>query len=125
MREERVLSQATDTYWISAQRQKPGYPRAGDGKWLVHARSIGIDNLWRIVKQATEEGYLGSGSKVSTPMLPYTRETGIHIICIYTYDRQDYEDIMRIRAALRTLGIEQKIDYAILTDQEQIILYHE
>jgi hypothetical protein len=65
---------------IGAHRQKPGYPHAGDGKWLLHALHPNIDNLWRIVMLATEEGYLGSYSKVSTTSLPFTIKTSIHII---------------------------------------------
>src|SRR5215475_12547949 len=118
-RDERHPSQVTDDFWIGAYRQRPDYPHAGDGKWLIHALRSNIDNLWRIVMLATEEGYLGSYSKVSTPSLPYTAKTNIHAICIYTYDRNDREDIMRIREALRELDIEQKIPYAIMVGQEQ------
>lgn len=124
-RDERVPSQVTDDFWIEAHRQKPGYPQVGDGKWLLHALRSNIDNLWRIVMLATEEGHLGSYSKVSTASLPFTVTTNIHIICIYTYDRNDREDSMRIRAALLELGIEQKIPYAIMVGQEQIHLYSE
>jgi hypothetical protein len=124
-RDERVPSQVSADFWIGAYRRVPGYPQAGAGKWLIHARSAHIDNLWRIVMLATEEGYLGSYSKVSTASLPYTEATGIYVICIYTYDRNDREDILRIREALRELGIEQKIQYAIILDKEQINLYYE
>src|SRR3954469_379682 len=92
--DERAPSQVADDYWIGALRQKPGYPHAGAGKWMIHARRSHIDNLWRILKLATEEGYLGSLSKVSTTSLPYTAHTGIHTICVYTYDKEDIEDIM-------------------------------
>jgi hypothetical protein len=124
-RDERHPSQVTDDFWIGAYRQRPDYPHAGDGKWLLHALRPNIDNLWRIVMLATEEGYLGSYSKVSTVSLPYTAQTGVHTICIYTYDRNDREDVMSIREALRELGIEQKIHYAIIADKEQINLYYE
>ncbi len=123
--DERNPSQVTDDFWIGAYRQKPGYPHAGDGKWLLYALHPNIDNLWRIVRLATEEGYLGCFSKASTTSLPFTAKTSIHVICVYTYDRNDREDIMRIREALRELGIEQKIHYAIIDDQEQINLYYE
>ena len=124
-RDERNPSQVTDDFWIGAHRQKSGYPHAGDGKWLLHALRLNIDNLWRIVMLATEEGYLGSYSKVSTANLPFTAKTSVHAICIYTYDRNDYKDIMCIREALRELGIEQKIPYVIMVGQEQINLYYE
>lgn len=74
---------------------------------------------------ATEEGYLGSYSKASTASLPSTAQTGVHTICIYTYDRNDREDVLRIREALRELGIEQKIQYAVIVDQKQIHLSYE
>src|SRR5690348_7880567 len=69
---------------------------------------------------ATEEGYLGSFSKVSTASLPFTVKTSIHAICVYTYDRHDREDILRIREALCELGIEQKGCIACLLALYQI-----
>ena len=123
-RDERAPSQVTDDLWICAYRQHNVYPRQVGGKWLLHARHEHIDNLWRILALATEEGYLGSFSKVSTATLPFTAETGIHVACIYTYNSEDHKDIMCVRAALSELGIMHKLSYEIWINREPVTLYN-
>ena len=34
-----------------------------------------------------------------------------HVICVYTYDSEDKEDVMRVRASLRELGFVTPIAY--------------
>lgn len=124
--EKRVPSQiTTGDDWLVAYRKHDDYPGVAKGKWLVHATKEKIDNLWQIIALATEEGYLGSFSKVSTASLPDTAKTGIHVICIYTYDSNDYEDIMRVRDMLREINIMQPLSYQTWHANEIIPLYKE
>jgi hypothetical protein len=61
---------------------------------------------------ATEEGRLGDSAKVATARTnPNAVDQDKKVICVYTYDWQDREDVMRIRAELRALGITWKIPY--------------
>lgn len=124
--EQRSPSQITDDAdWLFAYRKQDDYPQQAEGKWLLHATRERIDNLWQLIALATEEGYLGSFSKVSTASLPDTAKTGIHVICIYTYDSDDREDIMRVRAALREMNILHLLSYQTWDANKTVTLYKE
>ncbi len=123
--DRRPPSQVSNNAWLVAYRQQQNYPCIANGKWLVYATRDKIDNLWKIIALATDEGYLGSFSKVSTIGLPDTTKTGIHIICIYTYDPEDREDIIRVRTALRELNITHPIPYQTWNPKTIVTLYKE
>ena len=78
-----------------------------------------VDAVWRIIAEATEAGNLGSESKVSTAMTGFDGSPPTkHVICVYTYDWMDVEDVRRIRAELRSLGIVTRIPYK--TDEDTL-----
>lgn len=107
-------SQTTDVFWIYAERLKGSYPELGEkgGKWLVFVPIAELDRAWAKIKQATEEGRLGGLSKVATARPNRNAaDPGTKVICVYTYDWTDAEDVRRVRAELRSLGITQKIPY--------------
>jgi hypothetical protein len=62
------------------------------------------------VKQATEAGLLGGGAKVG-----WFYGTS-YVVCVYTYDGDDEQDVMRVREALRTLGLTRRIAYKLDED---------
>ncbi len=68
-----------------------------------------IDRYWTHIKQAVEEGRLGNEAKVSTA--GSLNNKGTYVICVYTYDYEDRDDVMRIRGELRALGIRREITY--------------
>ncbi|MBU2573155.1 MAG: DUF1917 domain-containing protein [Elusimicrobia bacterium] len=108
------LSQITDAYWIYAERKTGQYPEATDrsGKWLIFVPLQNIDAVWERIKTATEEGRLGDSAKVATARPnPNATDSTKKVICVYTYDWQDKEDVMRIRKELRAIGIVWKIPY--------------
>src|SRR6478672_8821554 len=110
----RLPSQETDVPWLGAQRRKGTYPETTNrsGKWLIFVPREQIDNIWLIIKEATEEGILGNTAKVSTASSnPNSTEPNNNVICVYTYDWADEQDVRRIREELRKLGITQKIPY--------------
>jgi len=80
-------------------------PKSKVGKWLIFVKKENTNNVWNIIKEATENGKLGPISKVSAS----TQKT--HVICVYTYSYQDKEDIFRIRYNLGILGFKSKIPY--------------
>lgn len=107
-------SEVFDVYWIHAKRAKGRYPAATarSGKWLVFVGADEVNEVWARIKKATEDGRLGDSAKVATsrPNPNATNPQG-KVICVYTYDWQDREDVMRVRNELRRLGIEKKIPY--------------
>ncbi len=113
--DERRPSEVFEQYWLYAERgEADSYPEHGDrgGKWMLFIKTAQIDEWWAKIKAATESGLLGSSAKVAT-MKPnpnaaanYTR-----LICVCTYDVDDERDCLRVRHALRDLGVTWKIPY--------------
>jgi hypothetical protein len=65
-----------------------------------------VDHIWSIVAHAVARNQLGLGAKVS-PKLEHP-ETGSRLICIYTYDFSNKEDVMRVLRKLRDLGLVRR-----------------
>ena len=62
---------------------------------------------------------MGEMSKVAAAKdNPNATNSSIKVICVYTYDWTDEEDVMRIRQELRQLGITRKIPYKADEDTE-------
>ena len=110
----RKPSHTTEVHWIHAFRKSGTYPEPTDrsGKWLVFVSKDRIDDLWGLVRQATEDGRLGASAKVSTVKPnPNASNPDKGVICVYTYDWRDRQDVERVRAELRALGVTWKIPY--------------
>jgi hypothetical protein len=111
---EPMPSQITAEYWLYAVRKRGQYPKATakSGKWLVFVPVSRVDEVWAKIREATEDGRLGDSAKVATAK-PNSNATdpSKKVICVYTYDRTDEEDVRRIRDELRALGIVSKIPY--------------
>ena len=107
-------STITDSYWLYAFRKEGTYPEDSDnsGKWLIFVPLAEIDRLWEKIERSTEKGQLGSVSKVATAKHnPDASNSSAKVICVYTYDWTERQDVMRIRKELRELGITWKIPY--------------
>ncbi len=111
-------SEATDDYYIRAQRKKGRYkkPTRRSGKWLVFVKEDDVDAVWAKIREAVEEGRLGGSAKVSTAKPNPLGKPGTRVVCVYTYDSNDRQDVERIREELRKLGITDKIPYK--TDED-------
>ena len=115
-------SETMEVYWIRAIRKKGKYPQGSfrRGKWLIFTPKEKIDEVWREIKRATEEGDLGGSSKVATAKpSPLSKNKDEFVICVYTYDWTDVADVRRVRQELRNIGITQKIAYK--TDEDTYI----
>ncbi len=110
-------SQIRDKYWVSATARKNRVPSAErSGKWLIFVPLDELDDAWAKIKQATQEGLLGNSCKAATGLSnPNAIDPNTKVICIYTYDAADREDVLRVRQALRDLGFTGPIPYK--TDQ--------
>src|SRR5260221_12912452 len=98
--------------WIHCYRKTGFYPDDTDrsGKWLIWLSPENIDRYWAKIKQAVEEGKLGYAAKVSTAG-SLSEKYPRYVVCVYTYDDEDKDDVMRIRQGLRELGIKLSIPY--------------
>jgi len=86
--------------------------RPKGGKWLIFIANEQIDLTWQKIKKATKEGLLGTSSKVATSQpSQYANSETEKVICVYTYDSDDIDDINRIENALREIGIFSTLCY--------------
>jgi len=107
-------SKITSSFWVTANRKIGDYPSSSEnsGKWLIFALKSEIDLIWQKIKEATENGILGNNSKVSTAKdNPNSSDKNRGVICVYSYDWTDKNDVIKIREELRKLGVIQKIPY--------------
>lgn len=112
-------SMEKSSYWLAARRKKGDYPKdtTRSGKWLLFVDKTEIDQMWEKVKFATEEGRLGASSKVSTAKEnPHAATSKTGVICVYTYDSEDREDVFKVRAELKQIGVNHKIPYKTDSD---------
>ena len=89
-------SQVSEVYWIYARRKKGEYhnPTIRSGKWLLYVPLAHVDQAWKQIKDATENGELGQESKVATAKPnPNARDLTRKVICVYTYDYEDEQDV--------------------------------
>ena len=97
-------------YWIGHNSDK-NYKRHTNygGKWLIFSSKENIDGDWQKVKEAQDKGLLGDMSKVSTAI--NYKQFKNHVICVYTYDSNDKEDLLRVREGLKEAGFDKPINY--------------
>lgn len=117
-------TEITEGYWVYASVVKSqGHPQkfkqTKSGKWLVFSDIKDHDSIWQKIKRATQDGLLGVGAKAATskpnPNAPSVDEK---VICIYTYNWLDIDDVYRVEKTLRKIGIEQTLYYK--TDSDTI-----
>lgn len=109
----RKPSEMTSPYWVYVDG--PGGDDADPaliGKWMLFVLTGQADQWWDQVREATEAGSLGIGAKVATAR-PNPREISARtrLICVYTRDWQDRDDVRRVLAALRDLGVSWRLAY--------------
>ena len=71
------------------------------GKWMLFPSSAYVDNVWRKVVTATSEGMLGCSAKVATD----DGSGKPRLICIYTEDFSNKEDVKRVLRQLEELRL--------------------
>lgn len=104
-------------YWVYAENPSPLRDWTNrSGKWLIFTSFKKLDQVWQLIYEETVAGRLGLSSKAAT-----SRPNGlaknpfIKVICVYTYDSSDIDDVMRVRNRLREIGFYKKLSYK--TDQ--------
>jgi len=78
------------------------------GKWLVFERESDINHIWMKIAKATIKDELSIASKVSTEL---TSKGKSYVICVYTSDYFEVEDVFRVRRKLSELEIKQTLRY--------------
>ena len=109
-----IIGTTDDPYWKTASRKVGKYPEHTErgGKWLIFESIESIDNVWATIKIAVEKGLLGNEAKCATNRPnPNARDPNTKVICVYTYDGNDEEDVWNMRETLRELGIKENIPW--------------
>jgi hypothetical protein len=73
------------------------------GKWMLFPMPGEVNEVWGKVARATAAGALGMAAKVDTR----TERGKERLICVYTKDFRDKEDVARVLGRLRELGLVQ------------------
>lgn len=81
------------------------------GKWMLFPTSRYVDSTWEMIATAVVNGDLGDCAKVATD----DGSGKPRLICVYTRDFGDKEDVKRV---LRTL-----VDLGLVNEQKQPIYY--
>lgn len=110
--ETAIPSQAFHTYWL--QSVSPSVKNNGfssdekSGKWCIFLSPKKVDEAWEKIKKAIEGDKL-SMAKVATKVS--AEKFKKHVICVYTLDWSDTEELERTRQVLRELGFEKPLKY--------------
>ncbi len=102
-----------DDDWVFADNPRPSHDwTERSGKWLLFVPWQKLDQTWKLIAEETISGRLGIQSKAATAKQnALARNSWIKVICVYTYDSDDREDVMRVRTRLRETGFVKKLSY--------------
>jgi hypothetical protein len=103
-----------DLFWIRAfdQTNRNALPnKLWVGKWMPFVPISALDETWRTVKQATENGKLGYESKTSTMKPNPNARSDAKVMCIWSNDFRDIEGTRRVLIELRELGFNGRLNY--------------
>ncbi|MGH9922077.1 MAG: putative phosphothreonine lyase domain-containing protein [Nitrososphaerales archaeon] len=79
------------------------------GKWTIYKPEGEINETWKIIASSTAKKELGTNAKVSTPLQIGSSKT--YVICVYTKNYFNLDDVNRVRKRLKEFGFSQKLYY--------------
>lgn len=71
------------------------------GKWMLFPSVNNVDSIWKTVVTAMDKGKLGDAAKVATD----DGSGDVRLICVYTRDFSDKEDVKRVLKTLVETGL--------------------
>lgn len=80
------------------------------GKWMLFPTPEDVNDVWRLVADATVSGQLGSGAKVAT-------DSGLgdgrpRLVCVYTEEFFNDDDVKRVLKKLAVMGLANQKEAA-------------
>jgi len=106
-----IPSKVRDRYWIESIAPN-GTWSPNSGKWLLFIAVGRIDSSWKLIDLETKSGRLGISAKVATAKPnSLAANSRLRLICVYTYDCTDIDDVQRVRSRLRKIGFVKKTPY--------------
>jgi len=117
-------SMVTDQIWVWATRQSVNHQSLDlsvMGRWEIYCPLKELDMWWELVSAATESGHLGPASCCGTAVLQWWHPyTGLRTMGVYTDDRHNTNDSVRILNRLRELGINWMVSYQVSRASSEI-----
>lgn len=101
--------ECTNTTWLYAFGPDDNLFTNYGGKWMLFISPEFINEVWSKIRIETEKGNLGCSSKVKTALGQDSQDS--RVICIYTYDCRDMDDIIRVLKRLRELDFLSRLNY--------------
>ena len=86
------------------------------GKWMIFCTPDRVDKVWKRVCEGVVDDLLGPSAKVSRRQpkdeagAQKSNQREEHVICIYTKDFENEEDVRRVLFGLRDLGLVSRGD---------------
>ncbi len=85
------------------------------GKWMVHVPSEKVDEVWGLIATAIFNEDFGS-AVLTAKVSPKNDENGVedpnmHVICVYTSDFTNMQEVVKAENVLRSLGIRIVLKY--------------
>lgn len=78
------------------------------GKWMIFPLPRDVDAVWSAIATATREGRLGCSAKVATDTGNAAKPE--RLICVYTEDFSDVDDVKRVLLEVKEMGFVGKGD---------------
>ena len=75
------------------------------GKWMFFPDPSTVDEIWGVVARATAANELGVAAKVAAKGDDEGRQGSARLICVYTRDFRDKDDVGRVLTRLRELEL--------------------
>lgn len=121
------VEKENNEYWIYSHNYKLESDEINHnlvGKWIIFLKNEEINKGWKIIDENVKNGNLGvSDAKISTKLSASNYKGGTlpneRVVCIYTKDYRDENEINNVRSKLRELGFKQPLCYK--TDNQTII----
>lgn len=78
------------------------------GKWMLFPTPDDVNRIWSLVGTATANGELGHAAKVATDDGGSGNAATSRLVCVYTEDFLDMEDVRRVLGRLVHMGLVMK-----------------
>ena len=106
----KLPSKHTVQAWLHAQSPASRVlcSTSSTGKWCIFRSAQDVDAMWQRIENACTSQQLDV-AKVSTHKTSQYRDS--HVICVYTPDFEDKDDVRRVREILRELGCIEELGY--------------
>ena len=111
-------SDVYDAMWLyAAQPDLKGFQsNESTGKWCIFRHEDEIDALWEKISMLASKGKIllakcSTASNAALYNARLNREERTYIICVYTNDWSDTDDLLEVRKALRSIGVAEEIGY--------------